>query len=118
MTPKVVWPAAILFYLLFIAGLLVFAVRPALAAGAPVKALAPRRAARPHLVRHLRPDQPGHAQGLAGHRHGHRSHLGNGPRRRGVVAERPGRPEPAQALTPGAGPPVSGRRGRRRPGRP
>jgi uncharacterized membrane protein len=39
MGPKVVWPAAILFYLLFIAGLLVFAVRPALAAGAPVRAL-------------------------------------------------------------------------------
>lgn len=39
MGPKVVWPAAILFYLLFIAGLLVFAVRPALAAGAPLKAL-------------------------------------------------------------------------------
>jgi uncharacterized membrane protein len=39
MAPKVVWPAAILFYLLFIAGLLVFAVRPALAAGAPIRAL-------------------------------------------------------------------------------
>jgi uncharacterized membrane protein len=39
MAPKVVWPAAILFYLLFIAGLLVFAVRPALAAGAPLRAL-------------------------------------------------------------------------------
>ncbi len=39
MSPKVVWPAAILFYLLFIAGLIVFAVRPGLAAGAPPKAL-------------------------------------------------------------------------------
>jgi uncharacterized membrane protein len=39
MAPKVVWPAAVLFYLLFIAGLIVFAVRPALAAGAPVRAL-------------------------------------------------------------------------------
>ncbi|NTU51413.1 MAG: DUF2177 family protein [Candidatus Aminicenantes bacterium] len=39
MAPKVVWPAAILFYLLFIAGLVVFAVRPGLAAGAPLKAL-------------------------------------------------------------------------------
>jgi uncharacterized membrane protein len=39
MAPKVVWPAAILFYLLFIAGLIVFAVRPGLAAGAPLKAL-------------------------------------------------------------------------------
>src|SRR5512139_650139 len=39
MAPKVGWPAALLFYLLFIAGLVVFAVRPALAAGAPLKAL-------------------------------------------------------------------------------
>jgi uncharacterized membrane protein len=39
MAPKIVWSAAILFYLLFIAGLLVFAVRPALAAGAPSRAL-------------------------------------------------------------------------------
>jgi len=39
MSPKVVWPAAILFYLLFIAGLIVFAIRPGLAAGAPLKAL-------------------------------------------------------------------------------
>jgi uncharacterized membrane protein len=39
MGPKVVWPAAIVFYLLFIAGLLVFAVRPALVAGAPLKGL-------------------------------------------------------------------------------
>jgi uncharacterized membrane protein len=40
MAPRVVWPAAILFYLLFIAGLIVFAVRPALAAGSPIRALA------------------------------------------------------------------------------
>ena len=39
MGPRVVWPAAVLFYLLFIAGLLVFAVRPALVAAAPFKAL-------------------------------------------------------------------------------
>ena len=39
MAPKVGWPAALLFYLLFIAGLVVFAVRPGLAAGAPLKAL-------------------------------------------------------------------------------
>ena len=39
MGPKVVWPAAIVFYLLFIAGLLVFAVRPALVTGAPLKGL-------------------------------------------------------------------------------
>jgi uncharacterized membrane protein len=39
MGPKVVWPAAILFYLLFIAGLVVFAVRPGILAGAPLKGL-------------------------------------------------------------------------------
>jgi len=39
MNPKVNWAAAILFYLLFIVGLLVFAVKPALAAGKPFQAL-------------------------------------------------------------------------------
>jgi uncharacterized membrane protein len=39
MRPKVVWPAAILFYLLFIVGLLVFVVRPALAGGELFQAL-------------------------------------------------------------------------------
>jgi len=39
MTPKVNWTAAMLFYLLFIVGLLVFVIRPALAAGAPLNAL-------------------------------------------------------------------------------
>jgi uncharacterized membrane protein len=39
MSPKVNWAAAALFYLLFIVGLVVFAVRPALAAGRPILAL-------------------------------------------------------------------------------
>ena len=39
LSPKVNWAAAILFYLLFIVGLLVFAVRPALLRGAPLAAL-------------------------------------------------------------------------------
>ena len=39
LSPKVNWIAAILFYLLFIVGMLVFAVKPALAAGEPTKAL-------------------------------------------------------------------------------
>lgn len=39
MAPKVNWTAAMLFYLLFIMGLQVFAVRPALAAGLPLQAL-------------------------------------------------------------------------------
>jgi uncharacterized membrane protein len=39
LSPKVNWGAALLFYLLFIAGLLIFAVRPALAQGAPLQAL-------------------------------------------------------------------------------
>jgi uncharacterized membrane protein len=39
LSPTVNWTAAILFYLLFIVGLLVFAVKPALAGGEPLKAL-------------------------------------------------------------------------------
>ena len=39
MTSKVNWVAAILFYLLFIVGLLVFVIRPALSGGAPLQAL-------------------------------------------------------------------------------
>ena len=39
LSPKVNWAAAILFYLLFIVGLLVFVIKPALVGGAPLKAL-------------------------------------------------------------------------------
>jgi len=39
LSPNVNWAAAILSYLLFIVGLLVFAIRPALVGGEPVKAL-------------------------------------------------------------------------------
>jgi len=39
LSPKVNWAAAILFYLLFIVGLIVFAIRPALVGGEPLKAL-------------------------------------------------------------------------------
>lgn len=39
MSPKVNWISALLFYLLFIVGLLVFVVRPALVGGAPLQAL-------------------------------------------------------------------------------
>ena len=39
LSPKVNWAAAILFYLLFIAGIVVFAVRPALLGGGPSAAL-------------------------------------------------------------------------------
>jgi uncharacterized membrane protein len=39
LSPKVNWAAAMIFYLLFIAGLLVFAVRPALVQEAPFQAL-------------------------------------------------------------------------------
>jgi uncharacterized membrane protein len=39
MAPKVNWTAALLFYLLFIVGLVVFVIRPALVAGAPLNAL-------------------------------------------------------------------------------
>jgi uncharacterized membrane protein len=39
MSPKVNWISAVLFYLLFIVGLLVFVIRPALMAGVPLNAL-------------------------------------------------------------------------------
>jgi uncharacterized membrane protein len=39
LSPKVNWAAALLFYLMFIAGLLIFVIRPALAQGEPLKAL-------------------------------------------------------------------------------
>jgi uncharacterized membrane protein len=39
MSPKVNWAAAILFYLLFIVGLLIFAIKPGLVGGEPLKAL-------------------------------------------------------------------------------
>jgi uncharacterized membrane protein len=39
MSPQVNWVSALLFYLLFIVGLLVFVIRPALAAGVPLNAL-------------------------------------------------------------------------------
>jgi uncharacterized membrane protein len=39
LSPKVNWAAALLFYLVFIAGLLIFVIKPALASGEPLKAL-------------------------------------------------------------------------------
>ncbi|MGB7294842.1 MAG: DUF2177 family protein [Candidatus Aminicenantales bacterium] len=39
LNPKVNWAAAILFYLLFIVGLLIFVIKPALVSGEPLKAL-------------------------------------------------------------------------------
>jgi uncharacterized membrane protein len=39
LSPKVNWAAAVLFYLLFIVGLLVFAIKPALVGGEPLRAL-------------------------------------------------------------------------------
>ena len=39
LSPKVNWAAAILFYLLFIVGLVVFVIKPALVGGEPLKAL-------------------------------------------------------------------------------
>ena len=39
LNPKVNWPAAILFYLVFIVGLLVFVIKPALLNGRPIEGL-------------------------------------------------------------------------------
>jgi len=40
MRPQVNWTAAIVFYLLFIVGIVIFALKPALEAGSPMRALA------------------------------------------------------------------------------
>jgi uncharacterized membrane protein len=39
LSPQVNWPAAILFYLVFIAGIVLFAVKPAIEAASPMRAL-------------------------------------------------------------------------------
>jgi uncharacterized membrane protein len=65
MAPSPNWFVAIMFYLLFVAGILVFVVLPGLGADSlkngPV-ASGPVWA--DHLC-HIRPDQPGHPEGLA-----------------------------------------------------
>ena len=106
LSPKVNWPAAILFYLLFIAGLLLFVVIPALARGRRAAGAVAGSVLRPHRLRHLRPDQPGHAQKLAAAGDGRRPGLGSGPGGRGLVLQRPGRVPAVQGLK---------RRGRRLP---
>jgi uncharacterized membrane protein len=40
LSPQINWPAAILFYLVFIAGIVFFAVKPAMEAASPMRALA------------------------------------------------------------------------------
>ena len=57
---------AALFYGLYIVGVLIFAVLPALDNGHVGQGAAARRAVRLFRVRHLRPHQPRHAQGLVG----------------------------------------------------
>ena len=77
MTPKVNWAAAILFYLLFLSGLVVFVIAPAVAKDSWVRALLFGALVRPHHLRDLRSHQSCHAQRLAacadrgGHELGH-----------------------------------------------
>ncbi len=85
------WFAAIVFYLLFIAGLLVFVIVPGLQAGSAQGAAVGRDVRADHL-RHLRSDEPGDRQGLAlvGQRGG--SVLGRSVGRFGQLRRIPGGP--------------------------
>jgi len=75
-------PAAIAFYLIYIAGVLLLAILPAAREGRGLDAGADeRRLAGLHGLRHLRPDQPGHAEGVVHHHHPGRYRLGNLPHR-------------------------------------
>ena len=66
MAEQPVVPVAVLFYLLYALGVVVFAVAPQLAPATPRGwAATLGMAVRLHRLRHLRPDQPGHAEGLA-----------------------------------------------------
>ena len=85
------WFAAIVFYLLFIAGLVVFVITPGLSAGS-AQSLAAGRTVRPDHLRHLRPDEPGNGQGLALAGHDRRSLLGRDPGRLGQLRRLPCRP--------------------------
>ena len=75
------WWAAITFYLLFIVGLLVFAVIPALNAGSWRNAAAARQFLRAGDVCNLRSDQSGNRQELALGRDARRHDVGRGPLR-------------------------------------
>ena len=77
MRPQINWAAAILFYLLFIIGIVFFAVRPALESQSPMRALVYGATVRLFRVCHLRLDKPCHRKGLAGYRHGNRPCLGH-----------------------------------------
>jgi|GEM_PF-3761317 Predicted membrane protein len=98
LSPKVTWWAAILFYLLFIAGLQIFVVAPALGAGRGAAGALARGAVRPGRLCHLRPDQPGHAEKLAADGDRRRPRLGSGAGRNGLLLRGADRPLAAQEL--------------------
>ena len=94
MSPKVNWIAAMLFYLLFIVGLLVFAVRPALVAGIPLNALF--YGALLGLISYATYDLTNMATLKDWP---HRPYLGHGPGRRCVLCQCPPRPHISQTLS-------------------
>ena len=55
MSAEVNWGAAVLFYLVYIGGIVFFAIKPAIEAGSAARALAYGAALRVHRLRHLRP---------------------------------------------------------------
>ena len=78
MAPTTNWVAAIIFYLLFILGILFFVVLPGLEAQVVARDAAASGIVRADYVCDLSFDQPGHVEGLADSAHGGRYHLGRG----------------------------------------
>ena len=78
---QVNWAAAIVFYLLYTAGIVFFVTLPAARSGSLARALATGGVLRPGRVRDVRPDEPRDAQGLAGRGDRGGPLLGDGPHR-------------------------------------
>ena len=83
--------AAFAFYLLFVAGLLVFAIVPAVEAGSATQGPASGRLFRLGHLRDLRPDEPGNGQELAVDRDACGHDVGCRPRHVGQLPRIPGR---------------------------
>ncbi len=79
LSPRINWAAAITFYLVFVAGIVLFAVRPGIEAGQPPARAGLRSGARVFRLRHVRSDQSRDDPGLAAADHRRGSDLGHHP---------------------------------------
>ena len=89
--PDINWAAALIFYLLYIVGILIFATLPALEKHSLRQAVSHGRPVRFFRLRHLRPFQPGNIKGLAGQcriRGYSLGHVPDGKRRSGKLLHR------------------------------